>query len=106
MSPRQRATASARWRCAIRRACISGSPLASAVAYPQLAAADEALRNYSSIVHAVGVRLEDDGRLDIVAPFGLDDMFAMVIRPNRTLNNAAIARRSKARAGEGDLAGG
>ena len=59
------------------------------IAYPQLAAADEALCNYSSIAYAVGVRLEDDGRLDTVAPFGLDDMFAMVIRPNRRLNNAA-----------------
>src|SRR4051794_20375438 len=58
-------------------------------AYPQLASADEALRNYSSIAHAVGVRLEHDGRLDTVAPFGLDDVFAMVIRPNRALNNAA-----------------
>jgi len=68
--------------------------------YPRLAAADEALRNYSSIAYAVGVRLEDDGRLDTVAPFGLDDMFSMVIRPNRTLNNAAThdakAQRAKA----------
>ena len=58
-------------------------------AYPQLATADELLRYYASIVHAVGVRLEDDGSLDIAAPFGLDDMFAMVIRPNRSLSNAA-----------------
>jgi uncharacterized protein len=57
--------------------------------YPQLSAADDSLRYYASIVHAVGVRLEHDGTLDIVAPFGLDDMFAMVIRPNRTLANAA-----------------
>jgi hypothetical protein len=57
--------------------------------YPQLPAADDSLRYYASIVHAVGVRLEHDGTLDIVAPFGLDDMFAMVIRPNRTLANAA-----------------
>ena len=69
-------------------------------AYPQLAGADEALRYYASIVHAVAVRLEDDGRLDIAAPFGLDDLFAMVIRPNRMLDNAAShagkARRAKA----------
>jgi hypothetical protein len=58
-------------------------------AYPRLGRADDALRYYASIVHAVGVRLEDDGRLDIVAPFGLDDLFGMVIRPNRALNNAA-----------------
>jgi hypothetical protein len=69
-------------------------------AYPQLAHADEALRYYASIVHAVGVRLEADGKLDIAAPFGLDDLFAMVIRPNRSLDNAAShdakARRAKA----------
>ena len=58
-------------------------------AYPRLATADESLRYYASVVQAVGVRLEDDGRLDIVAPLGLADMFAMVIRPNRTLANAA-----------------
>ena len=69
-------------------------------AYPRLVTADESLRYYASIVHAVGVRLEEDGRLDIVAPFGFDDMFAMVVRPNRTLANAAShtakAQRAKA----------
>jgi hypothetical protein len=57
--------------------------------YPPLASADEALLRYASIVHAVGVRLEEDGRLDVAAPFGLGDMFAMVIRPNHALANAA-----------------
>jgi hypothetical protein len=38
-------------------------------------------------VHAAEVRLEDDWRLDIVAPFGLDDLFNMIIRPNRALAN-------------------
>jgi hypothetical protein len=42
--------------------------------------------------------LEDDGGLDTVAPFGLDDMFAMVIRPNRRLNNAATHDAKAARA--------
>mgnify|MGYP001325957163 CR=1 FL=1 len=69
-------------------------------AYPPLACADEALERYASIVHAGGVRLEDDDRLDIVAPFGLDDLFAMIIRPNRALPNsgshAAKAARAKA----------
>src|SRR5207237_6386287 len=50
--------------------------------YPPLASADEAIVRYASIAHAVGVRLEPDDRLDIAAPFGLDDIFAMVIRPN------------------------
>lgn len=57
------------------------------VAYPPLCHADAALERYASIVHAVGVRLEPDGRLDVVAPFGLDDLFAMVIRPNTALDN-------------------
>lgn len=69
-------------------------------AYPQLACADDALRYYASVVHAVGVRLEADDRFDIAAPFGLDDLFAMVIRPNRALDNAAShaskAQRAKA----------
>lgn len=50
--------------------------------YPQLSSADEAFLHYAAIVHAVGVRLEDDDRIDIAAPFGLDDIFAMIIRPN------------------------
>ena len=67
--------------------------------YPQLASADESLRYYASVVHAVGVRLDDDDRLDIVAPFGLDDVFAMLIRPNYALANAAshTAKAERAR---------
>lgn len=68
--------------------------------YPPLACADDALSRYASLVHAVGVRLEQDGRLDVVAPFGLADLFAMVIRPNRVMDNraphAAKAARVKA----------
>ena len=41
-----------------------------AAPYPPLAAADEAIACYASIAHAVGVRLEPDDRLDLVATFG------------------------------------
>ena len=58
-------------------------------AYPQLSSADEALQYYASIAHAVGVRLEANGQLDVVAPFGLNDVFDMIVRPNRALANAA-----------------
>jgi len=51
-------------------------------AYPPLRCADESLMRYPLTVQAVGARLENDGRLDIVAPFGLDDVFAMAMRPN------------------------
>ncbi len=64
--------------------------------YPRLSSADAALRQYASVVHAVGVRLEDDDWLDVAALFGLGDVFAMVIRPNRALDNAA-SHRAKAR---------
>jgi uncharacterized protein len=66
--------------------------------YPPLGCADAALERYASVVHAVGVRLEPDGRLDIVAPFGLDDLFTMVIRPNRALDNRASHETKAARA--------
>jgi hypothetical protein len=50
--------------------------------FAPLLSADQALMRVPVTVQAIGARLEDDGRLDIVAPFGLDDLFAMVMRPN------------------------
>lgn len=68
--------------------------------YTPLHCADEALTRYASVVHALGVRLEADGRLDVIAPFGFDDLFGLVIRPNKALDNeashAAKAARAKA----------
>jgi uncharacterized protein len=66
--------------------------------YPRLSSADEALQRYASVVHAIGIRLEADNRLDVAAPFGLDDLFAMVIRPNRALDNAVSHNRKAQRA--------
>ena len=66
--------------------------------YSPLSSADEALRRYASVVHAVGVRLDEAGRLDVVAPFGFDDLFGMVIRPNPALDNAASHRAKATRA--------
>jgi iron complex outermembrane receptor protein len=40
----------------------------------------------------VGVRLEPDDRLTIVAPFGLEDLFALRLRPNPTRNTKGFAR--------------
>lgn len=67
-------------------------------AYPPLRCADEALERYASFVHAVGVCLDESGRLDIVAPFGFGDLFAMVIRPNPALDNVASHTRKATRA--------
>jgi len=50
--------------------------------YAPLSCSDEAVLRFVAPAFAVGVRLERDGRLDILAPFGLDDLFAMTLRPN------------------------
>jgi hypothetical protein len=50
--------------------------------YAPLAHTDEALARFVAPAFAIGVRLEPDGRLDIAAPFGLEDAFALRLRPN------------------------
>lgn len=52
--------------------------------WPPVAETAEALERFVAPAFAVGVRLEPDDRLTIEAPFGLDDVFAMIIRPNPT----------------------
>ena len=42
----------------------------------------EALTRFVCPAFAVGVRLEDDDTLTVAAPLGLDDVFAMRLRPN------------------------
>jgi uncharacterized protein len=68
------------------------------VSYPPLRSADEAITRYASATHAVGVRLLQDDQLDVFAPFGLQDIFAMVIRPNYALPNRETHERKAARA--------
>lgn len=51
-------------------------------AYAPLTSADEAIGRFVSPAFAVGVRLARGGDLEIVAPFGLEDVFAMRLRPN------------------------
>jgi hypothetical protein len=41
----------------------------------------EALRHWLETPTAVGLRMTSDGTLDLLAPFGLEDLFAMVVRP-------------------------
>ena len=66
--------------------------------YEALGSTDEALGRFVAPTFAVGVRLEADDAISIAAPFGLEDVFAMTIRPNpnrplargwaRTIENA------------------
>ena len=57
--------------------------------WPPVSQTAEALTRFVAPAFAIGVRLEADDRLTVAAPFGLDDVFAMVIRPNPTRPLAA-----------------
>jgi hypothetical protein len=69
-------------------------------AYTPLRDTAEALERFAGVMFAVGVRLEPDDRLTIVAPFGLEDLFALRLRPNpRQPGLRAGAARRLARRG-------
>jgi len=53
-------------------------------AYAPLGSTDQALERFVAPTFAVGVRLEADDAISVAAPFGLEDVFAMTIRPNPT----------------------
>jgi hypothetical protein len=42
----------------------------------------EAVASWPEYATAVGMRLDDDDRLHVIAPHGLEDLFAMVVRRN------------------------
>jgi len=65
--------------------------------YEPLSSTDEAHGRFVSPAYAVGVRLERDDRLTLAAPFGLEDLFAMRLRPNP--NRPLAAGWSKITAG-------
>ena len=68
--------------------------------YAPLTSSAEALTRFVSPLFAVAVRLEPDDALTIMAPFGLDDLFAMRLRPNpwrRTNGFARTAASTQAR---------
>ncbi len=50
--------------------------------YEPLHSSAEALGRFVAPCFGVGIRLETDDSLTIKAPFGLEDLFAMTIRPN------------------------
>ncbi|MEO8926129.1 MAG: nucleotidyltransferase family protein [Caulobacteraceae bacterium] len=60
--------------------------------YAPLGQTAEALTRFTSPAFAVGARLEADDALTIVAPFGLEDLFALRIRPNPLRPSAGLAR--------------
>ena len=66
--------------------------------FAPLTSSGEMLGRYASKTHAVGARLEDDGRMTVLAPFGLDDIFSFRIVPNPVLPNRPAHEAKGARA--------
>jgi hypothetical protein len=60
--------------------------------YAPLRRTAEALERFAAPACAVGARLERDGELTIVAPFGLDDVFALRMRPNPNRDSKGLAK--------------
>lgn len=68
------------------------------ISFPPLKSSREALERYASKAHAVGLRRSVTGELEVVAPFGLDDLFSFRMVPNPVLDNRATHTAKAARA--------
>jgi hypothetical protein len=60
--------------------------------YAPLASAAEALTRFAAPAFAVGAQMEVDDHLTIIAPFGLEDLFALRIRANPLRTVTGLAR--------------
>lgn len=58
----------------------------------------DSIGRFASVSYCVGIRLDDDDGIEVFAPHGLDDLFAMQIRPNRFCDNRATHDKKAARA--------
>ena len=66
-------------------------------AFAPLRSSREAIDRFACKTHAVGVRLRPDDTLEIYAPYGLGDIFALRVVPNTLLNNRATHEAKAAR---------
>jgi hypothetical protein len=64
--------------------------------FTPLSSAAEMLGRYASKAHAVGARLVD-GEIELIAPFGLDDIFSFRVVPNYALDNRATHEKKSIR---------
>jgi len=44
---------------------------------------EDAIGSWPTTATSIGVRLEENGSLTVFAPFGLSDLFSMIVRPNK-----------------------
>jgi len=60
------------------------------VAYPPLTTASEGVLRFPCAAQAIGMKRSGDAFLDVFAPYGLGDVWDLVVRPNRALPLAQI----------------
>jgi hypothetical protein len=61
---------------------------------------EDAVKDFASLTHAVAIRLAEDGTPEIIAPYGFDELFSLVVKPVPDIStpdhwNAKIARQKK-----------
>lgn len=64
--------------------------------YAPLSSSAQALTRFASPLNAVAARLEADGAMTIVAPFGLEDLFSLTYRENPNRRVSGFARTAEA----------
>lgn len=64
---------------------------------PPFATVEAAIDAFPAVCSCIGVRFERDGTWHFHAPHGCEDLFALVVRPNRVLAPRAVYERKAAR---------
>lgn len=59
------------------------------VARAPIKSTEEAVRDFASRTHSAAVRLDANGQPDVIAPFGLDELFSLQVRPVPGIANPA-----------------
>ncbi len=65
---------------------------------PRYESSAHSVEYFASRTHAVGIRRNPGDSLDLVAPFGLDDIFSFRVTPNHALDNRETHEAKAARA--------
>lgn len=67
------------------------------VACEPFTSTEDAIDHFAATTCCIGVQLSADGRQEVYAPYGLDDVFAMVLRPNPVLAPREVYEAKAAR---------
>jgi uncharacterized protein len=67
------------------------------VACPRFRSSRDAIDHFAATTCSVGVRLEQDDSFSVYTPYGLDDLFGFILRPNPTLAPRQVYEAKAAR---------